>query len=122
MTYSTADGTVVRKSSRKGANPNARKNYLIIRRDTHSCGNLLPIPDPWKPATKNITIKQACDWFFKLEKMEGVEVKLVTVEEWATMKEVTIKLQGSLYFVTQLGKSTPFLTRKTAENYAKVLP
>lgn len=128
MTYSSACGTIVRTSRRNrgvGSNPNGRKDHLVIRRDTHYCGELLATPTAWVPATKNVTIKQACELFVRLEKYEGVEVQLVTKKEWETIQakslDVQITLQGSLFFVTHNETSRPFLTRETAENYAKKL-
>ena len=126
MTYSSACGTVVRTSRRNrgvGSNPNGRKDHLVIRRNTHYCGELLAIPTNWVAATKIVTIKQACELLFRLQKHEGIQVQLVTTKEWEKMqtKNVEITLQGSLFFVTYNGIFKSFLTRETAENYAKTI-
>jgi hypothetical protein len=86
MTYSTTTGAVVRRSGRTGPNPNGRKDHLVIRRDTHYCGELLATPTQWVAATKYVTIKQACELCLHLEKFDGVQVKLVTKKEWEAMQ------------------------------------
>jgi hypothetical protein len=81
MTYSTADGTVVKKTSRRGANPNARKEWIVIRMDTY-VGAL----KMWKP-TLPMTIKQASDAFNHFSRWDEVAVKMITVKEWEQMQK-----------------------------------
>ena len=81
MTYSTADGTLVRKTSRRGANPNARKEWIVIRMDTY-VGAL----KMWKP-TLPLTIKQACEAFHHFSRWDEIEVKMLTVKEWEEMQK-----------------------------------
>jgi len=83
MTHSTSDGTVVRRSSRRGANPNARKEWIVIRMDTY-VGAL----KMWKP-TLPMTIKQAADAFNHFSRWDDVAVKMITLKEWEKMNEVT---------------------------------
>lgn len=83
MTHSTSDGAVVRRSSRRGANPNARKEWIVIRMDTY-VGAL----KMWKP-TLPMTIKQAAQAFNHFRRWDDVVVKMITVKEWKKMNEVT---------------------------------
>lgn len=80
MTHSTSDGAVVRKSSRRGANPNARKEWIVIRMDTY-VGAL----KMWKP-TMPMTIKQAAQAFNHFSRWDEVAVKMITVKEWEAMQ------------------------------------
>lgn len=80
MTHSTSDGAVVRRSSRRGANPNARKEWIVIRMDTY-VGAL----KMWKP-TLPMTIKQAAEAFNHFSRWDDVVVKMITVKEWEAMQ------------------------------------
>jgi len=81
MTHSTSDGTVVRKKSRMGCpNPNARKEWIVIRMDTY-VGAL----KMWKP-TMPMTIKQAANAFNHFSRWDEVAVKMITVKEWEAMQ------------------------------------
>ena len=83
MTYSSACGTIVRTSRRNrgvGSNPNGRKEWIVIRRDTY-VGAL----KMWRP-TLPLTIKQACEAFHHFSRWDETEVKMLTVKEWEEMQ------------------------------------
>ena len=83
MTYSTVDGTVVRKSSRRGANPNALKQFVVIRMDTYPSALRI-----WR-ATMPMTLKQAAEAYRHFRRWDDVVVKMISVKEWEKMNEVT---------------------------------
>ena len=90
MAYSTSDGTVVRNSSRRGPNPNARKEWIVIRMDTYAGALKM-----WKP-TLPMTIKQAGEAFNHFSRWDEVAVKMITVKEWEQMqKEMSWKHDAS---------------------------
>ena len=81
MTYSSADGTVVRRTGNKGPRPNARKEWIVIRKDTY-VGAL----QMWRP-TLPLTIKQACEAFNAFSRWDETAVKMITVKEWDEMQK-----------------------------------
>ena len=82
MTYATTDGAVIRRTGIKGPRPNARKEWIVIRRDTY-VGAL----KMWRP-TLPLTIKQACEAHDHFSRWDETEVKMITLTEWAQMQEV----------------------------------
>lgn len=80
MTHSTTTGTVVRRTGRKGPNPNARKQWIVIRRDTFAGALKM-----WRP-TLPLTIKQACEALHHFSRWDETEVKMLTVKEWEDMQ------------------------------------
>ena len=81
MTHSTTTGTVVRRSGRTGPNPNARKEWIVIRMDT-----LEGALKMWRP-TLPLTIKQACEAFSHFSRWDDTAVKMITIKEWEQMQK-----------------------------------
>jgi hypothetical protein len=64
-------------------NPNARKEWIVIRMDTYSGALKM-----WRP-TLPMTIKQATEAYRHFSRWEDTAVKMITVKEWEAMQEVT---------------------------------
>ena len=85
MTYSTSDGTTVRRSGNKGPRPNARKEWIVIRKDTY-----VGASQEWRP-TLPLTIKQACEAFEHFSRWDETTVKMITVKEWEAMQTLGVQ-------------------------------
>ena len=64
-------------------NPNARKEWIVIRMDTY-VGAL----QMWRP-TLPMTIKQATEAYRHFSRWDDTDVKMITLKEWEKMQEVT---------------------------------
>ena len=85
-TYAGNSGATKRSTvNRAKTNINGRKDYIVIRRDTHYCGEPLTEPALWV-ATAKMTIKQACKAYALFSRFDDTEAKIVTREEWANIQ------------------------------------
>jgi hypothetical protein len=63
-------------------NPNARKEWIVIRMDTYAGALKM-----WRP-TLPMTIKQATEAYRHFSRWEDMAVKMITIKEWEAMQEV----------------------------------
>lgn len=64
-------------------NPNARKNWIVIRMDTYA-GAI----KTWRP-TLPMTIKQASEAYRHFIRFDDMAVKMITLKEWEKMQGAT---------------------------------
>jgi len=63
-------------------NPNARKEWIVIRMDTYAGALKM-----WRP-TLPMTIKQATEAYRHFSRWDDTDIKMITVKEWEAMQEV----------------------------------
>ena len=85
-TYAGDSGSTKRSTvNRSKTNINGRKDCIVIRRDTHHCGQPLTQPSLWTPTAK-MTIKQACEAYQFFSRRDDTEVKIVSCKEWSDIQ------------------------------------